>query len=264
MTGARGTSAHVFAQKAASGSRGAGVARVVIVREVGQRLAVVHDRIAEACRRVGREPEDVRLMPVSKTHGPELIREAYAAGARLFGENKVQEAAEKAEALSDVADLQWALIGHLQRNKAKTVVAFAAEFHALGSLKIAEALDRRLHDQGRSLDVFVQVNSSGEDSKFGLPPEEVEAFVAQLPRYSTLRVRGLMTLAVFSDDAEAVRACFVRMAELARRLPYEELSMGMSGDFEMAIEYGATTVRVGEAIFGARLKPDDYWPADAG
>ena len=209
-------------------------------------------------------------MPVSKTHGPERIREAYDAGVRLFGENKVQEAAGKAELFSDTPDLAWAIIGHLQSNKAKVVAGFASEFHALDSLKIANALDRRLHDSGRSLDVFVQVNSSGEESKFGLPPEEVESFVRELGTHHSLKVRGLMTLAIFSDDTEAVRACFARMQELQERLrnldaapgSYDELSMGMSNDFELAIAYGATTVRVGEAIFGARLKPQDYWPGE--
>lgn len=230
---------------------------------VAENYRRARERVDAACRAAGRDPAEVRLLPVSKTHAPTLIRQVYDAGARLFGENKVQEAAEKAEAFAEVPDLEWAVIGHLQTNKAKQVAAFAAEFHALDSIKIAEALDRRLHAAGRSLDVFVQVNSSGEDSKFGLPPGEVENFVASLRPYPTLRVRGLMTLAVFSEDLEAVRACFVRMADLAGRVPYEELSMGMSGDFELAIEYGATTVRVGEAIFGARLTPQDYWPSTA-
>jgi PLP dependent protein len=209
-------------------------------------------------------------MPVSKTHGPERIREAYEAGVRLFGENKVQEAAEKAEIFADVEDLRWAIIGHLQTNKAKLVAGFASEFHALDSVKVATALDRRLHDSGRALDVFVQVNSSGEESKFGLPPEEVESFVGELRPHGNLRIRGLMTLAVFSDDQEQVKACFVRMRELQQRLrhlgtapgSYDELSMGMSNDYELAIAHGATTVRVGEAIFGARLKPQDYWPGE--
>ncbi len=237
---------------------------------VAENLAAVQGRIEKACRDSGRDPAEVRLMPVSKTHGPERIREAYDAGVRLFGENKVQEAAGKAEIFSDVPDLAWAVIGHLQSNKAKVVAGFASEFHALDSLKIANALDRRLHDSGRSLDVFVQVNSSGEESKFGLPPEEVESFVRELGAHHSLKVRGLMTLAIFSDDTEAVRACFVRMQELQERLrnldaapgSYDELSMGMSNDFELAIAYGATTVRVGEAIFGARLKPQDYWPGE--
>ena len=238
--------------------------------QVAENLARVRARIDEACRTAGRDPAEVRLLPVSKTHGPELIREAYDAGARIFGENKVQEAVDKAALFADVPDLGWAIIGHLQTNKAKQVAAVAAEFHALDSVKVAEALDRRLQQQNRSLDVFVQVNSSAEASKFGLPPDEVEPFAVQLTAYSSLRVRGLMTLAVFSPDQEAVRSCFSRMRDLQERLrqcdraagSYDELSMGMSGDFEMAIEYGATTVRVGEAIFGTRLRPQDYWPSD--
>ncbi|HSU35221.1 MAG TPA: YggS family pyridoxal phosphate-dependent enzyme [Propionibacteriaceae bacterium] len=226
---------------------------------VADNLAAVRDRIAEACRRAGRDPDSVRLLPVSKTHGPELIEEAYAAGARMFGENRVQEAKEKAEYFADRADLSWALIGHLQTNKAKDVAAFVAEFHALDSMKLARALDRHLHDLGRTLDVFIQVNSSAEPQKFGLAPAEVEQFARDLAELGTLRVRGLMTLAVFSDDEQAVRRCFEQMVDLQRQLresgapgAYDELSMGMSGDFELAIEYGATTVRVGEAIFGAR------------
>jgi PLP dependent protein len=197
---------------------------------------------------------------VSKTHGPGLIKEAYAAGARIFGENRVQEAAEKAEQLAGFTDLQWAIIGHLQSNKVKQVAEFASEFHALDSVKIAEALDRRLQQQGRSLDVFVQVNSSGEPQKFGLPPDEVEPFAVNLRTFTALRVRGLMTLAVFSDDHQALASCFARIQMLQQRLreldlapgTYDELSMGMSNDFELAIAYGATTVRVGEAIFGPR------------
>jgi pyridoxal phosphate enzyme (YggS family) len=198
-------------------------------------------------------------MAVSKTQGPELVEEAYAAGVRLFGENRVQEAAEKAEQVTGHPDLVWAMIGHLQSNKARTVAGFAREFHALDSIKVAEALHRRLHDSNRDLDVFIQVNSSDEPQKYGLRPEEVEAFAHDLARFGTLRVRGLMTLAVFSDDRAAVEACFARMQTLQRDLQqagapgaYEELSMGMSGDFELAIAYGATTVRVGEAIFGPR------------
>ncbi len=228
---------------------------------VAENLGRVRARVDEACRRVGREPAEVRLMPVTKTHGPGLIKEAYAAGARVFGENRVQEAAEKAEQLAGLADLQWAIIGHLQSNKVKQVTEFASEFHALDSVKIAEALDRRLQQQGRSLDVFVQVNSSDEPQKFGLPPDEVEPFVVNLKTFTTLRVRGLMTLAVFSDEQQALAACFARMQSIQLRLrerdlapgTYDELSMGMSNDFELAIAYGATTVRVGEAIFGPRL-----------
>ncbi len=228
---------------------------------VAENLAAVRARIDDACQRVGREPGGVRLMPVSKTFGPELIRDAYAGGARIFGENRVQEAVQKAGELTDLPGLSWAIIGHLQSNKVKQAVEVANEFQALDSIKIAEALDRRLQQAGRSLDVLIQVNSSDEPQKHGLPPDEVEGFALQLLPFTSLRVRGLMTLAVLSDDQSAVAACFIRMQTLQQRLrdldhapgSYDDLSMGMSSDFELAIEYGATTVRVGQAIFGARL-----------
>lgn len=201
-------------------------------------------------------------MAVSKTHSVAVVREAYAAGCRLFGENKVQEAGRKADGLDGLVDLRWAFIGHLQTNKAKDVARFASEFHALDSIRLARALDRRLSDLDRTLDVYLEVNSSGEESKFGLAPAEVEEFALKVQACQQLHVRGLMTLAVFSDDESAVRACFQRMRDLQDRLrastaagSYDELSMGMSGDFELAIEYGATTVRVGQAIFGPRETP---------
>ncbi|HET9647747.1 MAG TPA: YggS family pyridoxal phosphate-dependent enzyme [Microlunatus sp.] len=236
--------------------------------QVAENLAAVQRRIADACAQAGRDPTSIRLLPVSKTHGTEAIREAYDAGMRIFGENRVQEALDKARFFADVPDLRWAVIGHLQTNKAKDVVAFADEFHALDSLKLAETLDRRLQAQGRSLDVFVQVNSSGEEQKFGLPPEEVAGFATALRHCGSLRVRGLMTLAVFSPDADEVGRCFARMRTLQEQLrqtdaaagSYDELSMGMSGDFELAIRYGATTVRVGEAVFGARPRARDSSP----
>jgi PLP dependent protein len=227
--------------------------------QLADNLATVRARIDAACQRVGRDPASVRLMAVSKTHGPARVEEAYAAGVRLFGENRVQEATEKAEQVTGHSDLVWAMIGHLQTNKARAVAGFAREFHALDSIKVAEALNRHLHDTSRDLDVFIQVNSSDEPQKHGLPPEQVEAFAHDLTRLGSLRVRGLMTLAVFSDDRAAVASCFARMRSLQRELidagapgSYDELSMGMSGDFELAIEYGATTVRIGEAIFGRR------------
>lgn len=230
-----------------------------VMGSVASNLAAVQERVAEAAVRAGRAPDEVRLLPVSKTHGVEVIAEAYDAGARLFGENRVQEASAKAEEFADRPDLKWAMIGHLQSNKAAQAAKFATELHALDSLKLARTLHRALTETDRSLDVFIQVNSSAEPQKFGLAPEEMESVAIELAGLGSLRVRGLMTLAVFSDDDVAVRGCFERMQALQATLQnagvpgcFDELSMGMSGDFELAIAHGATTVRVGQAIFGSR------------
>ena len=234
-------------------------------------LAAVRARMDVACHRAGRDPGGVRLLPVSKTKPEASLRLAYAAGCRLLGENKVQEAFGKWEAMQDLSDLHWSVIGHLQTNKAKLVARFASEFQALDSLRVAEALERRLQAEGRALDVFVQVNTSGEASKYGLSPENVQGIIKELPSFPALRVRGLMTLALFSAEAERVRQCFILLRNLRDQLRQsapasiglEELSMGMSGDFEIAIEEGATVVRVGQAIFGARAMPDSYyWPTE--
>lgn len=239
------------------------------VKDIRRNLADVHGRIAAACQRVGRDLASVRLLPVSKTKPETSIRLSYAAGCRLLGENKPQEAYRKWEATTDLSDLRWSVIGHLQTNKAKLVARFASEFQALDSLRVAEALERRLQFEGRSLDVFVQVNTSGEASKYGLSPDEVAEFLRALPSFSALRVRGLMTLALLSAEPARVRQCFVLLRNLRDQLRQEapdgialdELSMGMSGDYEIAIEEGATVVRVGQAIFGARGTPDShYWP----
>ncbi|KXT56567.1 alanine racemase [Gordonia sp. QH-12] len=240
----------------------------VAVEDFRRNIAAVQARIDAAARRAGRDPAQVQLLPVSKTVPEERIVNAVAAGCRRLGENKVQEAKRKHGALADL-DVSWSVIGHLQTNKAKDVAAFADEFQALDSLRVAEALDRRLQAAGRGLDVYVQVNTSGEDSKYGLAPDELPALLRQLPNYSALRVRGLMTLAVFSDDTARVRSCFRLLRDLRDRTRDADpdllgdggLSMGMSGDYEVAVEEGSTCVRVGQAIFGARATPDSmYWP----
>ncbi len=237
--------------------------------ELARNLAGVRRCITGAATACGRDPREVRLLPVSKTVGERRIRWAYDAGVRLLGENKVQEARVKSELFRDVADLGWSVIGHLQTNKARYVARFAAEFQALDSRRVAHALERRLQIEGRGLDVFVQVNSSGEASKYGLVPDDLPGFVAALRHCPGLRVRGLMTLAILSGDRARVRACFARMSDLRDRLRqdgpdpawFDELSMGMSGDYEMAIREGATIVRVGQAIFGERPTDDShYWP----
>lgn len=238
--------------------------------DIARNLAAVRRRIDDAAARVGRSGSEVRLLPVSKTVSEERIRMAVTAGCTQLGENKVQEAKRKAEHLADLG-IAWSVIGHLQTNKAKDVATFAAELQALDRLRAAEALDRHLQRLGRGLDVHVQVNTSGEASKYGLDPDEVPDFLAQLPNYSAMRVRGFMTLAELTPDLDRVRACFRLLRTVrdrARELDPDlvgpgELSMGMSGDFEIAVEEGADVVRVGQAIFGARPVPDShYWPRE--
>ncbi|OCW55997.1 YggS family pyridoxal phosphate-dependent enzyme [Hoeflea olei] len=231
-------------------------------------LQAVRTRIAAACARCGRATDDVRLLPVTKTVPAHVLKLAYQAGISDFGENKLQEARDKQAELSDLP-IRWSIIGHLQTNKVKYLVRLATEFHALDSIRLAEELNRRLDALDRNLDVFVQVNTSGEASKYGLHPDDLIAFAKRLPDYPRLRPRGLMTLAVFSGDTERVRSCF-RLLRTLREEAMEvhsglsSLSMGMSGDYEIAIEEGADVVRVGQAIFGPRPTGAElYWPGAA-
>lgn len=236
--------------------------------DVAANLSAVRGRIADAARRSGRPSDAVRFVLVTKTVAPERVMKAVRAGAVELGENKVQEGLRKAEALSGEL-VRWAMIGHLQSNKAKDMLRFATEVQSLDRLSLAAALQHL----GRSLDVLVQVNTSGEDSKYGLAPGEVPAFLAELPAFDALRPRGFMTLATFTPDEAEVRRCFRVLREIRDRALADapqgaalaHLSMGMSGDFEGAIEEGATIVRVGQAVFGARPLPDShYWPGAAG
>lgn len=239
------------------------------VEDFAHNLADVRANIAAAAERAGRDAGGIRLLSVSKTVPEERLLLAIRAGAVDLGENKVQEAKRKAENLAD-QDLRWSVIGHLQTNKAKDVVAFADEFQALDSIRLADALDKRLQAAGRSLDVFVQVNTSAEESKFGLEPADALAFLEEMQHRDSLRVQGLMTLALFTSDTERVRGCFRILRDLRDQARERDLvgpgglSMGMSGDYQAAIEEGATVVRVGQAIFGARRTPDsEYWPGFA-
>lgn len=233
--------------------------------DLARNVAAIEQRIAAAAERSGRQADEIRLLPVSKTKPPADILAVRELGYRRFGENKVQEAQSKAAELADT-DIEWAVIGHLQTNKARFVAEFATEFQALSSLKQAAELDKRLQATGRRLEVLVQVNSSDEPQKYGLSQDEVVGFTRQLGAFDALDVRGLMTLALFTDETERIRACFQVMQQVQRELRdadgggWDELSMGMSGDFELAIEHGATCVRVGQAIFGDRLDPNAYWP----
>ena len=232
------------------------------VRRIAGRLEVLRERIAQACRRAGRAPDDVTLVGVTKKFPVEVITAARRAGLRDFGENRVQELIEKAAALPGMiqgGDIRWHMVGHLQRNKARDVVASADVFHALESLRLAAELDRRAAQADRILPCFVQVNVSGEVSKFGLDPGDVFDMLERLAAYERLRIVGLMTLAAPVVDPEDVRPQFRRMRQIFERYnqadpphPMSYLSMGMSGDYEVAIEEGATHVRLGTALFGPR------------
>ena len=227
--------------------------------------AQIRRRVDDACRAADRDPAEVAILPVSKTFGPELIRAGVALGMRRFGENKVQEIRDKAAPLADCG-IDWVMIGHLQTNKAKDVARLASEVQSLDRLELAQALDRRLQHEGRAIDVLVQVKTSHEPSKYGLEPEQLPAFLDTLRDYGTLRVRGLMTLAIHSTEPVEVRGCFRLLRELRDRAMSQghdipRLSMGMSGDFPLAIAEGASEVRIGTAIFGSRPYPDSYyWP----
>ena len=226
---------------------------------IADNLARVRQRIADASRRAGRQPEDVALMAVTKTFPPAIIREAYAAGHRLFGENRVQEFAEKATHLADMPGAEFHLIGHLQSNKAAKAAQIFTGIDSVDSLHLAEKLNAAA---GKRLPVLIEINVGGEAAKSGLAPEspELAALLFAAPRLEHLEFHGLMSIPPFTEDPEAARTYFRTLRELreqiaARHLPavnLDTLSMGMSHDFEIAIEEGSTCVRVGTAIFGAR------------
>jgi len=224
-----------------------------------QRLADVRGRIARAAARAGRRPEEVRLIAVSKTHSVDDVRAAASAGQLDFGENRVQEALQKIAAAPDLP-VRWHLIGHLQSNKARKAAVPFAWIHSIDRLEILEAVDRSAADAGTSPEVLVQVDLAGEPTKHGAALDVVRGVVERATRCRAVRLAGLMLLPPWLDDPEAVRPYFRSLRDLRDRLVsggvpasmLGELSMGMSHDFEVAIEEGATMVRVGTAIFGAR------------
>lgn len=219
---------------------------------IAARLAEVRARIARACASAGREAGSVALAAVSKTHDAAAVREAYAAGQRLFGENYVQELVAKARALEDLEELRWHFIGHLQRNKVKDVLGVARCVETVDSVRLAEAVARRAEASGARVEVLVQVDVAGEAQKAGCAPDELDAVIAAVRASSTLQLRGLMTIPPLGAAPEASRPHFRALRALAEARGLRELSMGMSADLEVAIEEGATIVRVGTAIFGAR------------
>jgi pyridoxal phosphate enzyme (YggS family) len=231
---------------------------------VSDNVAEVRERIDAAARRIQRNPEEIALMAVSKTYPPETIREAYGAGLRIFGENRIQEFAGKVDALLDLRDAEWHLIGHLQTNKAAKAVDLFCAVDSVDSLKLAEKLDATARKLGKNLAALIEINVGGETAKSGVAPESaaLEELLLAAPQLESLQFRGLMTVPPFTDDPEGARLSFRKLRQLrdsiaARRLPgisMDQLSMGMSHDFEIAIEEGSTCVRVGTAIFGRRTK----------
>jgi len=234
------------------------------VSSVVKNLTAVRERIAAAARRAGRRPEVIALMAVSKTFPPEVIREAYNAGQRLFGENRVQEFADKAGALRELAGVEWHMIGHLQSNKAAKAAELFSAVDSVDSLRLAEKLNATAQKFNKRLPVLIEINVGGEAAKSGTAPDspELEQLLAAAPSLEALQIRGLMTIPPFTEDPQQSRRYFRSLRELrdqiaARRLPgisLDVLSMGMSHDFEVAIEEGSTCVRVGTAIFGERAK----------
>ena len=226
---------------------------------IAENLEAVRTRMATACADAGRAVDSVRLLAVSKTYGPDAVREAATAGQRLFGENRVQEAVAKIPECP--GSLEWHLIGHLQSNKAVLAATLFDWVHSVDSAKLLEALDRHAGETGRTLRILLQINVSGERSKSGLAPEAAPEVLALGNRLRNVRICGLMTIPPLTEDPEKARPHFRRLRELRDRwaaeleLPLPELSMGMTHDLEVAIAEGATIVRVGTGIFGARARP---------
>ena len=222
------------------------------VNTVAERLQAVRLRIAAACLRSGRSPEEVTLVAVCKGFPPEAAREAVAAGLRHLAENRVQEAQVKRAALSDLpADVVWHMVGHLQTNKVKTALGLFDIIHSVDSLHLAEEISRRAPRQV-GVPVFLEVNVAGEAAKYGFSVQELPAACEAIARLPNLDVRGLMTVAPLVAEPEEVRPVFRRLLAIAQSLGLRELSMGMTDDFEVAVEEGATHLRIGRAIFGER------------
>lgn len=227
--------------------------------QIATNLETVRAEIASAAQRAGRDPASVRLVAVSKTHPDEAVIAAAAAGQTLFGESRVQEAREKIPECPP--GLEWHFIGHLQKNKVRQALPLFSFYHSIDSVALAQAMDRIAGETGKAVDGLLEVNVSGEETKHGFTPEQLRAEFSEMAKLPHLRIRGLMTMAPYSENPEDARPVFRSLRELRDELhsahnhPLPELSMGMSGDFEPAIEEGATLVRVGSSIFGARAQP---------
>ncbi|WP_126971341.1 YggS family pyridoxal phosphate-dependent enzyme [Gynurincola endophyticus] len=230
-------------------------------------LNSILERISNACISSNRNPAEVRLLLATKTVSADRIKIALRAGQTLIAENKVQELKEKYDSLLDTPHTNH-FIGHLQSNKIKDILKYGVTcIQSIDRLELAEKLHQRLSAEKKKIDVLIQVNTSDEESKFGVHPDNVIDLIKEISKFETLKIKGLMTIGLFSAETEKVRACFrllknIQQQVLALSMPdveMNELSMGMSGDLETAIEEGATIVRVGTAIFGQRNRPDSYY-----
>ena len=221
-------------------------------------LEIINEKIKKAALKVNRKPEEIKLIAVTKTATAEQIKEAINAGVKIIGENRVQDAKEKYQILT--ADIKWHLIGHLQTNKVKYAVEIFDCIHSVDSIKLAQEIDKRSKQFGKKMDVLVEVNVSGEETKYGIKPEEVDPFLKEISEFPGIRVRGLMTIAPIVEDKEEVRPYFRKLRELSEEIKSKNienvkmdyLSMGMTEDFEIAIEEGANMVRIGRGMFGFR------------
>lgn len=219
-------------------------------------LEIIKEKIKKATLKTNRNPEEIKLVAVTKTATIEQIKEAISAGVKIIGENKVQEAKEKYQILS--ADIDWHLVGHLQTNKVKYAIEIFDLIHSVDSIKLAKEIDKRSLQFGMITNVLVEVNVSGEETKYGIKAEEVEPFLKEISEFSRIKVRGLMTIAPIAEDKEEVRPYFRKLRKLFEKIKIENmknirmdyLSMGMTEDFEVAIEEGANMVRIGRGIFG--------------
>jgi len=226
---------------------------------IKKKLEKINEKIKKAALKANRSPEDIKLVAVTKTATVEQIKEAISAGVKTIGENKVQEAKGKYQVLSaDIADIEWHLVGHLQTNKVKYAIEIFDLIHSVDSIKLAEEIDKRSLQFGIMTNILVEVNVSGEETKYGIKPEEVEPFLKEISEFSRIKVRGLMTIAPIAEDKEEVRPYFRKLRELSEKIENKNiknvkmdyLSMGMTDDFEVAIEEGANMVRIGRGIFG--------------
>ncbi|MCI6535719.1 MAG: YggS family pyridoxal phosphate-dependent enzyme [Lachnospiraceae bacterium] len=223
-----------------------------------ENLTSVENQIQTACERSGRDRKDVTLIAVSKTKPVETLEEAYNLGVRVFGENKVQELADKYEVLPK--DIHWHMIGHLQRNKVKYIIDKVDLIHSVDSVRLAETIEKEAAKHNLTANILIEVNVAKEESKFGIMPEELDEFIEKIAGFSHIQVKGLMTIAPFVEDPEENRPIFARLRKLSVDITAKNvdnitmsiLSMGMTNDYQVAIEEGATMVRVGTGIFGAR------------